>query len=335
MCDAAPPRAARYGCYTNAVNWVDAAIVGIVVVYALTGLRRGFLLGIAEVVTLSVGFVVALALFRPIGTFLAAARDWRPGITQGVVFVVMWALIEILLGIVVRAWHRRLPESIVKSGANRIWGVLPAAGKGIVAAALFAGLLSQAQTGTAAQDLAASKVGSRLVPPVIWLVEGAYGTFGDAIREIQEVYGPTGEVTGTKKLGYTTTDGSPDPDAEARMLEMVNSERVRRHLQPLVPDVALREVARKHSADMFAHGYFAHDAPGGATPFDRVHSAGIRFREAGENIAQAMTVETAHDRLMRSKGHRDNILDTDFHKVGIGAIHSKTHGTMFTQDFTN
>lgn len=317
------------------MNWVDAAIIGIVVVYALTGLRRGFLLGIAEVVTLCIGFVVALALFRRIGTSMALAENWRPGITQGVVFVVIWAGLELVLGLIVRRLHRRLPESTVRSPANRAWGLVPAGGKGIVAAALFAGLLSQAQSGTAARDVEASQLGSRLVPAVIWLIEGAYGTFGDAIREIQDMYGPTGEVTGSKKLGYTTTDGTPDPEAEGRMLEMVNAERARLRLPMLRADSALRDVARKHSEDMLAHGYFAHDTPGGATPFDRMNDAGIHFHDAGENIAQAMTVETAHDRLMRSKGHRDNILDKDFRKVGIGAIHSKTHGTMFTQDFTN
>jgi len=314
---------------------VDAAIVGIVVAYALTGLRRGFLLGIAEVVVLVAGFVVALAAFRPIGTSLAAARGWRPGITQGVTFIVIWVGMEAVLGFGVRLWHRRLPESTVKSGSNRVWGMLPAAGKGLVAAALFSGLLSQAQSGTAAQDVEASRLGARLVPAVIWLVEGAYGTFGDAIREIQDSYGPTGEVTGSKKLGYTTTEVEPDPDAEARMLELVNEERAKQQLPLLTMDLTLRDVARKHSTDMFTHGYFAHETPAGATPFDRMRRARVRFQTAGENIAQAMTVETAHDRLMRSKGHRENILDKAFHKVGIGAVRSKTHGTMFTQDFTN
>ncbi|HEY3413422.1 MAG TPA: CvpA family protein [Armatimonadota bacterium] len=317
------------------MNWVDGVILGIVIVYALTGLRRGFLAGFAEVLTIFVAFGVAIELFRPLGSTLSHARGWRPGITQGVAFVLLWLGVQLVLGQAVHWWHKRLPEETRKAQANRILGLLPAGMKGLVAAALFATMLSLSPGGSASSDAEASRLGPPMVSVVMASEKAAYNTFGDAISEIQDLYGPSGEVLGSRGLQFKTTHVAPDPVAEAAMLGLLNAEREKRHLKPLTADERLRKIARRHSADMLAKGYFAHNSPDGTTPFTRMQDAGITYRVAGENLALALTVETAHDRLMRSKGHRDNILDPEFGKVGIGAMRTDVRGTMFTQDFTD
>ena len=106
-------------------------------------------------------------------------------------------------------------------------------------------------------------------------------------------------------------------------------------LKPLPPDPELTEVARKHSADMFARGYFAHYTPEGRDPFDRMREANVRFVTAGENLALAPTVMLAHQGLMDSPGHRANILRPEFGRVGIGAALADGRGRMFTQNFAN
>jgi uncharacterized protein YkwD len=126
-----------------------------------------------------------------------------------------------------------------------------------------------------------------------------------------------------------------DPVAEQRMLELVNSERARVGLQPLVADERLRDVARAHSLEMFQLDYFAHASPTAGSPFDRMQADGIKFGVAGENLAFAPNVEVAYQGLMNSPGHRANILRPEFGRVGIGVIRSPAQGSMFTQDFTN
>jgi uncharacterized protein YkwD len=66
-----------------------------------------------------------------------------------------------------------------------------------------------------------------------------------------------------------------------------------------------------------------------------MRAAGVTFLVAGENLAYAPNVQAAHDALMRSPGHRANILRAEFGRVGIGVIHSQFQGSMFTQDFRN
>jgi uncharacterized protein YkwD len=119
------------------------------------------------------------------------------------------------------------------------------------------------------------------------------------------------------------------------MLDLVNGERVKAGLQPLAPDAELTEVARKHSADMFARGYFSHYSPEGRSPFDRMREARVTYLTAGENLALAPTLTIAHNGLMNSPGHRANILRGQFGRVGIGVMDGGWRGLMISQEFRN
>jgi len=119
------------------------------------------------------------------------------------------------------------------------------------------------------------------------------------------------------------------------MLDLVNKERAAAGLHPLVADPELTEVARRHSADMFARGYFAHDTPEGLSPFDRMRAANVHFLTAGENLALAPTLSVAHNGLMNSPGHRENILRPQFGRVGIGILDGGMRGLMVSQEFRN
>jgi uncharacterized protein YkwD len=125
-----------------------------------------------------------------------------------------------------------------------------------------------------------------------------------------------------------------DEAAEARLVALVNEARVARGLAPLEVDVNLRAVARLHSADMHVRDYFAHENPDGLDPFDRMRVGGITYRWAGENLARARSAERAHELLMESPGHRDNLLNERFGRIGIGAVET-TNGWLFTQLFTD
>jgi uncharacterized protein YkwD len=126
-----------------------------------------------------------------------------------------------------------------------------------------------------------------------------------------------------------------DPAAEARMLELVNAERAKAGLRPLVADERVRAVARGHSEDMFRAGYFSHTSPSGDGPAERIRRGGIPFMAAGENLALAPTVDVAHSGLMASPGHRQNILTPEFSRIGIGVVSAGPHGLMFTQNFVS
>ncbi|MBF7082663.1 hypothetical protein IT084_06690 [Desulfallas sp. Bu1-1] len=119
---------------------------------------------------------------------------------------------------------------------------------------------------------------------------------------------------------------------EREMLELVNRERVQRGLKPLQLDASLTQLARLKARDMVDKNYFGHNSPTYGSPFDMMRSAGIRYVYAGENLAMAPSVSRAHSALMNSPGHRANILNGNFDRVGIGIVaggYSKYFVQMF------
>jgi uncharacterized protein YkwD len=317
------------------MNWVDLAVLGIMVVYALIGARRGFLAVASELLALGIGLAAAYFSFRPLGAAIAAARGWPKGLLQGVAFLVVWFLVQFTLSLAFHLLLRRVPKEVRRSAVNRVWGVPPSLVKGLAIAGLFVTLISVWRSGTAADDVARSRLGAPLVAVVLTYQRPVYNTFAGFFKDVQALLHIQPEVEGERKLAFKTTDVTVDAAAEARMLELLNKERVQRGLVPFVADKRLRDVARAHSRDMLAQGYFAHESPDGKSPFDRMHAANITYRIAGENLALAPTVEVAHDGLMNSPGHKKNILTPEFRRVGIGAIRAGVRGTMFSHEFTN
>ncbi len=118
------------------------------------------------------------------------------------------------------------------------------------------------------------------------------------------------------------------------MYDLVNQERARAGLNPLEADMSLVKLARMKAKDMIDNGYFSHTSPTYGSPFDMMKAYGVKYRYAGENLAGAPTVETAHTSLMNSPGHRANILNANFTMAGIGVVSGGPYGKMFVQMFT-
>jgi len=137
-----------------------------------------------------------------------------------------------------------------------------------------------------------------------------------------------------------------DAGAEEAALSMINGSRSQLGLPALAMDGALRQVARAHSKDMGDHNYFAHNTLDGKSPFDRIKSAGINFGWAAENLGYAQgyasnteAVSTNHRSMMAevppNDGHRENILNPHYRKVGIGVYRTADGRTYYTCDFTD
>ncbi len=120
---------------------------------------------------------------------------------------------------------------------------------------------------------------------------------------------------------------------EQKMLSLVNSARASAGLNPLQADMSLVKLARLKGQDMINKNYFSHTSPTYGSPFDMMKAAGVSYRYAGENLAGASTVDSAHTNLMNSPGHRANILKGSFTKVGIGVVNGGPYGKMFVQMF--
>ncbi|SDN38607.1 uncharacterized protein, YkwD family [Fictibacillus solisalsi] len=121
---------------------------------------------------------------------------------------------------------------------------------------------------------------------------------------------------------------------EKQMVDKVNQEREKAGVKPLQVDMELTKMARVKAQDMIDNNYFDHNSPKYGSPFDMMKQFGIQYQTAGENIAGNSSVDGAHTSLMNSQGHRENILKSDYTKVGIGIVDGGKYGKMFVQEFT-
>lgn len=123
------------------------------------------------------------------------------------------------------------------------------------------------------------------------------------------------------------------------MLRMVNKIRAEKNKDKLVMQPDLRLVARRHSADMAKKDYFSHKNKKGLKPKDRLQKARITDVASGENLAKIKGVPDpvidAHEGLLKSPGHRKNILNKEFNVVGVGVVRSKDSAYYFTQMFAH
>ncbi len=131
-----------------------------------------------------------------------------------------------------------------------------------------------------------------------------------------------------------TETGTMQTSLQSEMLGYINAARANYNLAPLVLDDKLCQGALLKSEDMAANNYFSHTSPTYGSPFDMMKNLGIIYSSAGENIAKNNSVKGAHDAFMNSSGHRANILNTSFTKVGLG-FYKDGYYLYVTQWFTN
>jgi uncharacterized protein YkwD len=107
---------------------------------------------------------------------------------------------------------------------------------------------------------------------------------------------------------------------EQKMHARLNRDRKKLGLPALPLDAKLSDIARAHSQDMHERGFFAHDSPRTGSLEDRLDRASQLFAAARENIGEGADVDATQDALLKSPGHRANIMARDITHVGIGIV---------------
>lgn len=319
------------------VNAIDLLLVVAVVLSLLNGYRRGFVHGVLDLTGWALSLIAGLRYYQPIARWFGAhVNVWSEVWDQPIAFILIAVFVSVIVHLIGHALLTRLPKDIQERSVNQVLGLLPGFVNGVILAAILSALLmalplseglsERTRDSVLANSLAvyAERLEARLRP-----------VFGEAIGRTFNLLTIRPDSDERVTLPFKVTNVRPRPDLEQRMLDLVNQERARAGLRPLVADQELTEVARQHSTDMFARGYFAHDTPEGLSPFDRMRAANVRFGTAGENLALAPTLSVAHTGLMNSPGHRENILRPQFGRVGIGIMDGGMRGLMVSQEFRN
>lgn len=318
------------------MNWVDFIVLIVVFFFAQEGLQRGLFVQFFDILGFAVALLASLN-FYPLGAEILIKLFNLPKIAANPIgFLLVWLVAETIFFTALSPLFRKIVIPRLESRANKFLGFIP----GVFNALLFTAfillfIVSLPIRPDIKKDIYDSKVGSFLIESASIAEKPFTSIFGPIAKQSLTFLTITPEEKGTIDLEFTQAEYTIDLQSEQQMLAQVNEERAKTGAKALEFDGRLVEVARAHSRDMFERGYFSHFSPEGKDVGDRLENTSIYYTFAGENLALAPNVDRAHTGLMNSSGHRRNILDPAFSKVGIGVIDGGVYGKMFTQVFTN
>lgn len=315
------------------MNNIDILLVSIVIIGMIAGYAVGFITSIFGLIKWSCiflsayfGYEVAAGL---IGNNFRIEQQWL----KPVGFLLIFILSLLFISPITNWSNNQLQHRFTINFYFRLAGILPGLVAGIIAAWLTVQLLALSSWQNLVTQNNSSVFATALqniYQPDITLIEGNTLTLS-AVKGVAS--SPTNP--NEKHAGFVCEHYQERPDLEAQLLVLVNKERSIRNLPMLVNNASLQLAAVKHASDMYNRGYFSHNTPEGASPFDRMKKRNISYLFAGENLAHSYNVAEAHTGLMNSPGHRANILSKDYRKAGISILDGGKAGLMLVQEFSN
>lgn len=315
------------------MNWVDLILLLIILLAIIGGWYRGFILGSLDLITWIGSLVLGYTFYPYVARLLTKLLTLGAWLLP-VSFLLTVIIARILLGLVTRYIIRAVPERANSGSINRFFGIIPGIINGVIFAVIIAALLlALPLRDSITKETRDSRFAGDLAMQAEWVNRKLAPVFDQAVRQTMNSLTVNPKSGEKVPLSFKYDNAEVRPFLEMKMLEMVNDERIKEGLKPLKADPEMTRVARMHSQDMFVRGYFAHVNPDGKDPFDRMKAANVRFLAAGENLALAQTLEIAHTNLMNSPGHRANILNPAFGRLGIGVLDGGFYGLMISQEF--
>ncbi len=117
------------------------------------------------------------------------------------------------------------------------------------------------------------------------------------------------------------------------MIELVNEERAKRGLSPVTEDSGVSAAAAVRAQEITRS--FSHTRPDGTSYNTVLNQSGVSYMGSGENIAYGQQTPAAvMNGWMNSQSHRDNILNGNYSKIGVGYYENAGGVKYWVQLFT-
>ncbi|MCK5320481.1 hypothetical protein KAJ61_03770 [Candidatus Parcubacteria bacterium] len=112
-----------------------------------------------------------------------------------------------------------------------------------------------------------------------------------------------------------------------QIVDLINRDRKAQNLDPLAINTVLNFSAFSKAEDLIIKDYFAHYSPDGKKPWDFIDRGQYEYIYVGENLAMNFTsAESAHQALMLSPTHKQNILSDKYSDIGIAVVNGELDG---------
>ncbi len=319
-------------------NFVDLIILFLLFIWMFDGWERGFFHLLADLFAFLGSFLFGLRFYSRVAFLFIEYFALSRGFANALGFFLVYSVAQTIFHLIFLQALKGVPLNLLPRFLRKFLGIFPALLNGlIVIAAIITIVVSLPIREDVKLAVVESQIGGYLVKRTSLIERSMDQIFGEAIQESLAFLTIKPESDERINLGFELegSEYSVSLRLEKAMLALVNHERVMVKADELEWDPVLANVARLHAQDMFERGYFSHISPEGKDVGGRLGEGNARYSVAGENLAFAPSLEIAHDGLMQSEGHRENIVNNDFGRVGIGVVDGGKNGKMFVQVFSD
>lgn len=145
--------------------------------------------------------------------------------------------------------------------------------------------------------------------------------------------------------GSTLSPTSLESQLQQQLFTLINQGRADQGLYAYTLNSTMSGGAFRHSMNMASCG-LSHQCPGEASPCQRVSNEGISWTSCGENVGYSSPDPTAWggvqgieqsmlDETPPDDGHRLNLLNASYHRVGVGIYVDSRGYVWVTEDFAS
>lgn len=312
--------------------WINILIISFIIVSVYSSMRYGFIRITWNLIGLVLAFFLAVNFYDNISGLFSGANSQNEALARPISFLAIWFIVQLLFFFTGKLVDKYTPDNIRTSKWNHYGGILPA----VVYAVLITIFLLLMVLLLPINEKISSNILNASVSEYLLNITNGLKEKVDAAFYAKPIILQNENVKDEQmQLGFTTNVMRVDEIAEDEMVGLINEERVGAGLKPLKVDTAIHEVARNYSKERLQGGFFSHVSPSGQTLFDRLKAGNVVFSLSGENIALSPAVGIAHVSLMESPKHRENIMNPNFGRVGVGIMDAGSYGLMITENFAN
>lgn len=318
------------------IYFFDIVFLLIFVLYIYEQIQLGLLFSISNLISLLTSLLLGLLLYRQVSTFLLPYTNLPHGIANALCFFFVTLLFWIIVMWLCVATRLKFKLKVRNFYATKIIAGLTGSVSYILLSTIFILLIISFPTNLVIKSgIKQSYLGRTILNNSQGLEQIIKQVFGQAIDETMSFLTVKPQTNEIIELHFKPVTFEKDIASEQEMFKMLNKERQASSLEKLIWSNALAEAGRDHALDMAKKSYFGHMGLDGRTPLDRLNKKPITFTLTGENLALAPDAQIAMQGLMKSKGHRQNMLSPEFRRVGVGVIDLGIYGKIFVQEFAD
>ena len=152
--------------------------------------------------------------------------------------------------------------------------------------------------------------------------------------ETPETSNKPGTPGSSNKPGTSETPGVGSSSYAQQVVDLVNIERQKEGLSPLTIDEKLAAAADIRAKEIQTS--FSHTRPNGSSFSTALKEAGAVYRRSGENIAWGQkSPEEVVKAWMNSSGHRANIMNKNYSRIGVSHVKNAAGTSYWVQLFAD